>query len=401
MSEVPSPRPPEEIGHGWVRLPPAVVEAMRAELARVAEHTVETVIREVPSYSEPFRGRMGRNIESAVVIALGGFLDLVSDDVDPESTGSRVGTVFDAAYALGRGEARSGRTMDALAAAYRVGVRAAWRDLSEIAVSGGLPAAEIARFAEQVFEYIDQVSSVSVSGHADELATAGRVRERHLERLADGLLEGADEDALARYAERAEWQPPETLTALLVPASVASGIRSRQAPGTLQASSDATDLDEGVTVLLVPDVPGHSRPALLRSLAERGGVIGPVVPWTQARASYVRAARVRELGLAPPDAAVDSGDHLAELVLGADPAALADLRDRVLAPLADLKPASGEKLRATLRSWLLHHGRRDEVAAALYVHPQTVRYRMGQLREIYGERLEDPRFVLEATLALA
>lgn len=401
MSEAPAPRTPEEIGHGWVRLPPAIVEPMRAELAGVAEHTVAAVIREVPSYSEPFRGRMGRNIESAVVITLGGFLDLVSDDVDPEATGSRVGMVFDAAYALGRGEARSGRTMDALAAAYRVGVRAAWRDMSEIAVSGGLQAAEVARFAEQVFEYIDQISSVSVSGHADELATAGRVRERHLERLADGLLEGADDDALVRYAERAEWQPPETLTALLVPASVASGIRSRQAPGTLQASSDATDLDEGVTVLLVPDVPGHARPALLQSLAERGGVVGPVVPWTRARASYVRAARVRELGLAPPDAAVDSGDHLPELVLGADPAALADLRDRLLAPLADLKPASREKLQATLRSWLLHHGRRDEVAAALYVHPQTVRYRMGQLREIYGERLEDPRFVLEATLALA
>ena len=29
------------------------------------------------------------------------------------------------------------------------------------------------------------------------------------------------------------------------------------------------------------------------------------------------------------------------------------------------------------------------VAAELFVHPQTVRYRMGQLRDLYGERLDD------------
>ncbi len=34
------------------------------------------------------------------------------------------------------------------------------------------------------------------------------------------------------------------------------------------------------------------------------------------------------------------------------------------------------------------------------MHPQTVRYRMGQLRELFGTRLEDPRTVLELTIAL-
>ena len=34
------------------------------------------------------------------------------------------------------------------------------------------------------------------------------------------------------------------------------------------------------------------------------------------------------------------------------------------------------------------------------MHAQTVRYRMGQLRELFGERLEDPRSVLELTIAL-
>jgi DNA-binding PucR family transcriptional regulator len=78
-----------------------------------------------------------------------------------------------------------------------------------------------------------------------------------------------------------------------------------------------------------------------------------------------------------------------------------DLRLQVLTPLDDLRPAVAEKLRETLRAWLLHHGRRDQIAAELFVHPQTVRYRMQQLREVYGDRLEDPDWVLRLTLALA
>ncbi len=98
---------------------------------------------------------------------------------------------------------------------------------------------------------------------------------------------------------------------------------------------------------------------------------------------------------------VDTDEHLAALVLGADPEALADLRARVLAPLADLRPGTAERLAETLRSWLLHQGRREAVAAHLVVHPQTVRYRMTQLRELYGDRLTDPATVLELTVALA
>ena len=62
---------------------------------------------------------------------------------------------------------------------------------------------------------------------------------------------------------------------------------------------------------------------------------------------------------------------------------------------------AAERLAETLRSWLLHQGRREEVAADLVVHPQTVRYRMTQLRELYGDRLTDPTTVLELTIALA
>lgn len=119
----------------------------------------------------------------------------------------------------------------------------------------------------------------------------------------------------------------------------------------------------------------------------------------------MRVLKLRTSGLGEDGAAlggaVDTERHLADVVLMADEVARADLRELVLRPMAELRPSAVEKLTETLRAWLLHQGRRDDIAAALFVHPQTVRYRLGQLRELYGERLDDPAFVRDASVALA
>jgi DNA-binding PucR family transcriptional regulator len=172
---------------------------------------------------------------------------------------------------------------------------------------------------------------------------------------------------------------------------------------TLRSTEDVPGLASSgeLVVLLVPDAEGRSRPALLRSLGEREAVVGPARPWDEVHTSYARALRSLQLGMTPDGSEpLDTESRLADLVLRADETALADLRAQVLAPLAGLSEGAREKLTETLRSWLLHHGRREAIAAELFVHPQTVRYRMGQLRELYGKRLEDPRTVLELTLAL-
>jgi DNA-binding PucR family transcriptional regulator len=97
---------------------------------------------------------------------------------------------------------------------------------------------------------------------------------------------------------------------------------------------------------------------------------------------------------------VDTDEYLVELVLTADREATDDLRRQVLAPLAGLRPSTADRLTETLRSWVVHQGQRTAVAADLFVHAQTVRYRMTQLRELYGDRLNDPRTILELIVAL-
>jgi hypothetical protein len=388
------------------RIDDGVLRALREGLSSVAAETIAAVMAEVPGYRVGFRGPMGESIQAAVQMAIGGFLKLAggSRDVDP-STPRR--TTLEGAYALGRGEARAGRSMDALLAAYRVGARVSWRGLARNAAEAGLPATAMAEFAELLFGYIDELSAASVAGYNDELNTSGRVRERYRERLGQRLLAGAALEVLSASAERAEWTPPTSLTAVLLPAAQVHGVLALLGPETLLVTedlpgSDGWVVDQPYALLLVPDVAGGGRRHLLRVLDRRQAVVGPPRAWIEVRASYDRAVRTLALVAADKERAdpVDTEDHLVDLVVSSDREALADLRRRVLEPLSDLGEATRERLAETLLSWLLHQGRRDEVAAALHVHAQTVRYRMQQVRELYGDRLADERFVRELVVAL-
>ncbi|MCX4776064.1 PucR family transcriptional regulator [Streptomyces sp. NBC_01264] len=360
------------------------VTVLRAALKTTADEVVQAIIDEVPPYANALSGRMGATIRRAVRTALGHYLDLASG----YATGGVAGDAGDAAYELGRGEVRDGRSMDALLSAYRVGARVAWRCLAAGAVPAGLPAAAVAKFAELTFAYIDELSAASAAGHADELAARGRDHERHLEHLARDLLADASPDVLLASVQRAGWQPPVSLTAVLLPAAQARPAYRGLDPNTLVLD----DLPDATGVLLVPDA---DRSHLLRQLTDRTAVVGPARPWHRASASYARAERARALSADIRD----TEEHLPDLVLSADADAFADLRARALAPLRTLPAATARRLEETLRAWLLHQGRRDEVAAALFVHPQTVRYRMTQLRDLFPD-LASPQRVLELTLAV-
>ncbi len=253
----------------------------------------------------------------------------------------------------------------------------------------------LADFAELVFAYIDELSAAAVAGHTDETETTGRVRQRLLERVAALLLDGAPAEEVTEAAERAGWDAAHH-------ADRGAGPRVAGAPGArpgLAAAPSRPPRRRGSTRARCCWSPTRTPTGVRRCCGpsrDRGSIAGPAVPWLDVRRSVDRALRARELGIE-----LDTEAELPRLVLHADESALADLRARVLAPLEGLRPSTAEKLADTLRAWLLHQGRRDDIAAALFVHPQTVRYRMGQLRDLYGDRLEDPDTVLALTIALA
>lgn len=382
-----------------VTLDEAAVAALRADLAPVARQTVAAIMEEVPAYNAPFQGRMGRVIERAVQVSLESFVDLAAR-TGPRPAGRPIGVGVAAARELGQVEARNGRPVDALLAAYRVGARVSWRKLSRTAVAAGVDSATLGRFAELVFTYIDELSAASVAGHNAETASADRARLIHLDRLARGLLEGETEAALRREAEGARWIPPKTLTAVLLPRERLATTVGLVDPRTLTVEEDLPPAGGGTLpppelgLLLVPDTGAAARDHLVETLEGRNAVAGPARPWTRVSESYARAVRAHPYG------AVDTETVLPQVVLGADPEARRDLREAALAPFDGLPEATVARLSETLRAWLLLQGRRDLVAEHLHVHPQTVRYRMGQVRELFGDRLADPDEVLAIIIAL-
>ena len=160
--------------------------------------------------------------------------------------------------------------------------------------------------------------------------------------------------------------------------------------------------------LLDPDGPGRRR--ALAAAAERVGAtlaLGPAVALTQAHASLARARKLMALvraGLIDGAPLAEAERHDVALFMGADPQLAAELTARALAPLEEVRaPATRARLAATLAAWLRTPGQRKVVAHALGVHPQTVRYRMARLRELFGEDLDHPdrRFELQLALRLA
>ena len=81
-------------------------------------------------------------------------------------------------------------------------------------------------------------------------------------------------------------------------------------------------------------------------------------------------------------------------------AADAGLRDRRLAPLAQLRPGQRDRIAETLLAWLQLGENATEVAQRIHVHPQTVRYRLRQIQELFGDQLRDPDRRFELHLAL-
>jgi DNA-binding PucR family transcriptional regulator len=88
------------------------------------------------------------------------------------------------------------------------------------------------------------------------------------------------------------------------------------------------------------------------------------------------------------------------MLLLADPLLTDQLREQTETAFADLTPKQRDRMATTLLVWLQTRGTHREIAARLDVHPQTVRYRIHQLQQLFGDKLTDPDTRLTMELAL-
>jgi hypothetical protein len=362
-------------------LDPAIATAIEPELPALADEIVAAIQREVPEYARPLRGEFGRGIRAGVEQALRRF-------ARPQTRDD--GRIY---RALGRGEHREGRSLDALQAAYRVGARVAWRRVSRMAADAGAPLEAQHALAEAIFAYIDQLAAESVEGYADAQAAGAGERQRRREELLALLVTAPGVDGIDAAAEAAAWTLPRRVAIVATGQEDAARLARRLSGDALHGVVE----ERGCIAVPEPATLG-SELAVAAARHSAAAGLGPAVALAEAPRSW-RWASIA-CGLAEPGAVVEAEDRLADLAL-ASAADLADaLRERALAPLHDETPGSRARLEDTLRAWLRHRGAQQAAATELGVHAQTVRYRLGRLRELFGDALDDPdqRFALELAL---
>lgn len=373
----------------WHELPREVVDVLRPALGEVADEMIQAVAT-VPAYARPLEGPFGEGVRQGVQEALRHFLAEIEAGGDVARP--------DVYLALGRGEMRAGRSLESLLSAYRIGARVAWRRFAAIGVEAGLEPDTLYLLAESLFAYIDVLSSESAEGHALEQSAAASEAELRRRRLVRMMIRDPAPELAAVQAAAAEagWPLPRTLAVLAIAGEERSAAASRLPDGAI------TDAIGDLTCAVISDPDGPGRRGLIERAVRGAGThagLGTTVDWSQARISFARARAALELA-GPGPGLVAARERAGELLLRSDPGLAGELAADRLAPLQPLSPGSRNRLAETLRVWLAEQGRLGQVAHRLGIHPQTARYRLGRLRELFGDALDNPdsRFWLELAL---
>jgi hypothetical protein len=397
---------------GAAPVPAELAGLLRAQLAALADEVEAEVRRQVPEYAQPPDGPYGRNLRAGVVQALTLFVDHIAD---PRDDGESIAATY---YALGRGVAQEGRSLDVLQSALRVGGMHAWRRMGRTAETLGLDSSVVAALGELAFQTVHEVAEAAAAGYAEGQLRSSDELERRRRRLLELLLgEGpVAPEVVRKLAHSARWTVPGQVAVVALaggpdrgeedrpPAS--SGAWGEMESRPLVFSGALVDMESRPPRMLVPDPDGSGRWAgrgFTLALRGRPAAIGPTVPLAEAAQSLRWATRALGLmgrGVLPRQDVVRCADHLSTLLLHADEPLLGQVRARALAPLDAVSAGQRVRLTETLLVWLLNGSNVPDVAARLHIHPQTVRYRLRQLEKLFGDALRDPDARLEMILAL-
>jgi hypothetical protein len=224
--------------------------------------------------------------------------------------------------------------------------------------------------------------------------------------LVDALVRGERAEELSGRAAALGWSAMTPVTVLV--GATPDGVQDPHGAVRRAARAARSDVLVGVHAeQLVVVLGGHQDlwEVAARVTEEFGPgpvVTGPVVDGL-GRAGHSAAAALAGLRAARawPEAPrpVTSDALLPERALDGDPLARQALREEVAMPLH----AAGGEVLETVRAVLSSGGNLEASARAIFVHPNTVRYRLKRAADITGLSATDPRgsWTLQVALALA
>jgi hypothetical protein len=397
--------------NSWRAIPAEAAEAMWPELGRVTEEMVDAVLQDVAEYARPLDLAYTEVVHQAVEHAVHHFVGRIASPATPREP------TLEFFRRIGRGEALEGRGLEPLQAALRLCGRVAWRSMTTPRADQGprrddrmrdapgyrFSGDTLSTLAEAIFLYLDELAGACAEGYEQAKARLANEIEHRRHRLLDLLIADppASHDMIASLARAANWRLPRRVAAVALPAGDHDGaVPAPPLPGDV-----LMDMTRRDPFLLVPDAddPGQAA-SIERALRGWVAAVGPAVPLARASSSLRWARQALELMqrgiVAFSKRAVFCGEHLSTLLILSDEELMRTLSALELSPLRRLRASQRDRLADTLLAWLQSSGNAREAARRLHVHPQTVRYRLRRLDELFGDTLRDPntRFGLEIAL---
>ncbi|MFF0476340.1 PucR family transcriptional regulator [Streptomyces sp. NPDC004284] len=321
----------------------------------------------------------------------------------------RLGGAPDASSAreTGRHRAEQGVPLADTLHAYRIGSQFLWTEILAEArarpeISDGLLLSESTGFWALSGLYAEAVA-VAYRETAAELTSQGQARRSALvEALFTGIVTDRTLWETARELELPEHGPYAV-------AAAKAGAPGEEPLTGAEAALRQANLpsawrllpDQQLALIALPTTAAET--TCLRILRRTRARVGfsPRFHSLRDTPQALRFARLALAGLegtGPGVARFD--DNPLAMVVAAAPAEAAHLMEVVLRPVLDLPAAERSRLLRTLEHWFAAAGSAGGAAKSLFVHPNTVRYRLRRVEELTGRSLSDPRATADIGAAL-
>ncbi len=257
---------------------------------------------------------------------------------------------------------------------------------------------------EAVLRYSREIAFAAAQVYAEAAEARGAWDARLEALVVDALVRGEIDDAVRSRAGALGWSASAHFVVIVGaapgadPEVIADDVR--HAGRTLKADVLAGVLGDRLIVVLGGiDDPYPAARKLAASFGPGPVVVSPVAADLGSAGGAAREALAAlAAARAWPDAPrpVGADELLPERALAGDDIARQRLVDDVYAPLA----AGGPALVETLSAYLEHAASLESAARMLFVHPNTVRYRLRRVAEITGCTPSEPRDAFALRLAL-
>jgi DNA-binding PucR family transcriptional regulator len=258
---------------------------------------------------------------------------------------------------------------------------------------------------EAVLRYSREVAFAAAEVYAGAAEARGAWDARLESLVVDAVLRGEADDSMQSRAAALGWGSVSNVSVIagMSPEGNAAEVVDliRRAASRLKIESLAAVQGQRLVVILGSlEDPSPKVQALAQYFGDGPIVIGPTVPHLFAAGRSARAALSGLVAArAWPDAPrpVLADELLVERVLAGDATARRAMIDRIYRPLS----TAGKALFETATTYLDGGGGLESTARVLFVHPNTVRYRLGRISVVTGYDLSQPREAHTVRLALA